>query len=432
MTIDEKLRDASNSVREAGRHARFSVETPTRYSTRSRVTVFVAAAALVLLVVGLPLLALRGFGQRGTVGGTSDTTAATSTPDAAAVPPTEETSADAIPPSSEVSDITDLVVSVETSSEVPGFGAEYLIDGDLGRGWQDNSLRGVGAEIRFTFDEPVAISYLLFYPVGDEDGFTRNFKVQGYEISDSDTTLVGKLLRTMEPQRIEWGVSETDYISLRVITTFPAEPVRDLPPFDELAIAEIRVFGRTIDGGPTADTTTTVTAPSLDESSARFVSPALDVSEGSLPWDAYIANAMTGNEPVELRGQLLNVNEAVMSGLGALPLQYSSGISDAGLLEGAEFLYQSRSDDGRSNILISVLWQEWDGRTEANPLRFPSDAVHEQWGGDSIFINIESDRAEFGAINVGALKTISWKLRAWVVLPSRRLRCVGSPQLSSK
>ncbi len=35
--------------------------------------------------------------------------------------------------------------------------------------------------------------------------------------------------------------------------------------------------------------------------------------------------------------------------------------------------------------------------------------MREQWGGDSAFINIEDDRGEFGAINVGALKVVRFQ-----------------------
>lgn len=440
MTTDQKLRDASASVREARRHANFTVETPTQHSTRSRFTVLVAAAALVLLVVGLPLLALRGFGQSGTVGGTSDTTTATSSPDATPVAPSEETPADTVPPASETVDITDLVVSAETSSDLPGFEAEYLIDGDLDRGWQDASLRGVGAEIVFTFDAPVAISELVIYPSSDTVRFRRNYKVQGYtvRVDDQSEAVVGRLQNSNQAQVVMVGSSATTVLTLSVTTTYPAEPVADKPPFDELAIAEIRVFGRTLDGARTADTattsiagsTTTVTGPVVDERSTRFESPVLEVSEGPFWWDAYISNAMSGDVPVVLRGQLARVTDEVMRDLGALPLEFSSDTYDPGVFEAATFLFQSgpatplaasHGDLGISWIRIAVLWQEWDGRTEANPLGFPADAVREQWGGDSVFITIDVDSAEFGAINVGALKTVRFSAIDSEVLDSEGL-----------
>jgi hypothetical protein len=417
MTTDQKLRDASASVRDATQHAEFTVEVPGRHSTRSCFAAMVTAAALALLVVGLPLVVLNISGGSGSDAVTSELLQTT-------VAPTVETPVPTTTPQSAPVDITGLVADVVASSELSSaYKAEYLIDGDLDRSWQDASLRGVGAEITLFFDQPVAISEIIIYPLSDTVRFRRNYRVQGYTIrvDDQSEAVVGRLQNSNEAQVVMVGSSATTVLTLSVTTTHPAEPVAEKPPFDELAIAEIRVFGD-VPVGSSAPLTTL--APNeagepppvvIDDASSRFESPVFDAPESQFPWDVYIENASGGNVPVELRGQLVRVYDDVMHDLGALPLQFSSDTHDPGVSEAATFLFQSspasptgglHGDLGISWILISVGWQEWDGRTEANPLGFPSDAVREQWGGDSVFINIEAEWAEFGAINVGALKTV--------------------------
>ena len=86
-------------------------------------------------------------------------------------------------------------------------------------------------------------------------------------------------------------------------------------------------------------------------------------------WEPYVENALSGDIPVELRGQLLDVNEAVMDGIEAVPLKYLSdlfelsGLDEPTIYETAAFLLPHDSD-----LKVTVWWQEWDGRTEANPL----------------------------------------------------------------
>lgn len=182
----------------------------------------------------------------------------TTVPPVVAVPPEEAPPEDAtlrfLP-----GDITDLVVGIDASSELAGFEAANLIDGDPTTVWKDDSLRGSGATITLRFDQPVAISDLVIQGVGIEDRFVLNYKVQGYEISvdDKPGVIPGRLTNSMEPQHIGIDSAETTALTLSVTTTFPAEPLGDHPPFNELAIGEIRVIGAAVDDSPAPTQTTT-------------------------------------------------------------------------------------------------------------------------------------------------------------------------------
>jgi hypothetical protein len=117
----------------------------------------------------------------------------------------------------------------------------------------------------------------------------------------------------------------------------------------------------------------------IDDASSRFESPVLDVPADPFSWGPYIANALSGDVPVELRGQILDIEAQVMEGLGAVPLRYLSdlhelsGLDELAIYEKASFVVPHDSD-----VMVTVWWQEWDGRTEANPLAFSADALREQ------------------------------------------------------
>jgi len=187
------------------------------------------------------------------------------------------------------SDITYLVGKVSASSELSAaFGADRLIDGDFERGWQDASLRGVGAEIVLEFTEPVAITEIIVHPYQDEERFARNYWVDMYEIRTNDLVpaISGRFANFPEPQVVRLGTNETFTLTFTVNTTFAAEPVEARPPYNELAIAEIQVFG-TPSGGTgnsTATTTTTIVAPQLP--------PALRGTPLTTAWGEYVVETM--------------------------------------------------------------------------------------------------------------------------------------------
>jgi hypothetical protein len=136
--------------------------------------------------------------------------------------------------------------SVKASSELnESFSAENLVDGDPGTRWNDNSLRGVGAWLEFTFSPAVQITEIVFQNVEDDESFKRNYKIQGYqiEVNDLNVPISGRLLNSNEPQRVKIASLETFNLKIFVTTTHLAEPVGENPPFSELALQGIQFFG---------------------------------------------------------------------------------------------------------------------------------------------------------------------------------------------
>jgi ribosomal protein L40E len=136
--------------------------------------------------------------------------------------------------------------SVKASSELSEqFGPENLIDGDPETRWNDKSARGVGAWLEFTFATPVQITEMEFQNVEDDEKFRQNYKIQGYTVTvnDLNVPISGRLVNSNVPQRVRIASLETFTLRVDVSTTYPAEPVGDNPPFDELALQDVRFFG---------------------------------------------------------------------------------------------------------------------------------------------------------------------------------------------
>ena len=136
--------------------------------------------------------------------------------------------------------------SVTASSQLSDrFGPENLIDGDPETRWNDKSARGVDAWLEFTFATPVQITEMEFQNVSDDTKFRQNYKIQGYTITvnDLNVPIRGRLVNSNEPQRVRIASLETFTLRVDVSTTYPAQPVGDQPPFDELALEDVRFFG---------------------------------------------------------------------------------------------------------------------------------------------------------------------------------------------
>lgn len=136
--------------------------------------------------------------------------------------------------------------STKASSQLnESFGPGNLIDGDPETRWNDNSLRGVGAWLEFTFSPAVQITEIVFQNVEDDESFKRNYKIQGYqiEVNDLNVPISGRLLNSNEPQRVKIASLETFNLKIFVTTTHLAEPVGEAPPFSELALQGVQFFG---------------------------------------------------------------------------------------------------------------------------------------------------------------------------------------------
>jgi hypothetical protein len=140
--------------------------------------------------------------------------------------------------------------SAEASSELnSSFVAENLIDNNLATEWQDRSLSGRGATLTFRFAQPVAITQIEIYNLPDEDRFKRNHRIKGYRINVDDLSLeiTGQLLDVNTRQVIEVASINTLVLELSVTSTWESEAVEGGLPFTELALADVRFFGRIAD-----------------------------------------------------------------------------------------------------------------------------------------------------------------------------------------
>lgn len=137
-------------------------------------------------------------------------------------------------------------ISVECSSQLRQFPCGNLIDGDVAAAWNDAGLRGVDAEINFTFVTPVAFEEVLFKNLVDEEKHSRNFRVQEIQVDfdDMDVPVLHTLADDTEPQVIRVVSFRTTTVTLRVLSTYAGQDWNGEPAFDELAIAEIEFYGR--------------------------------------------------------------------------------------------------------------------------------------------------------------------------------------------
>ncbi len=135
---------------------------------------------------------------------------------------------------------------VTATSELSGFGADALIDGDPTTSWNDASLKGVGAELTFFFAAPVQISQIVIQNVEDNDRFLRNYRIEGLEIrlDDLGVPIIRTLQDTTTQQTLDIGSLETNTVTMRVTSTYEAQPVGNRTPFEELALQEVQFFGR--------------------------------------------------------------------------------------------------------------------------------------------------------------------------------------------
>lgn len=194
-----------------------------RTSPGGRALGVLAAVVLIVALGALIFNIFRGGGDE--IAGSTTTSSTTST-----LPPV----------------VTEIIpTQVEASSELDGFEARNLIDGNPDTSWNDSSNRGRDAWLRFTFARPVALKEIEFQNLTDDDRFKRNYKIQGFNIIVDDLTIdiAGRLENTNEPQRVQIASSATVELTVQVLSTYIAEPSGDAPPYDELALQAVRFFG---------------------------------------------------------------------------------------------------------------------------------------------------------------------------------------------
>jgi hypothetical protein len=137
--------------------------------------------------------------------------------------------------------------TVEASSELgTQWVAENLIDGNLATEWQDRSLSGRGAILTFRFSQPVAITEIEMYNLPDDERFKQNHRIRGYRITVDDLSyeITGQLANVNTRQVIQVASISTRTLTFEVTSTYESEPVDGGVPFTELALADVRFFGR--------------------------------------------------------------------------------------------------------------------------------------------------------------------------------------------
>ncbi|MDJ0959098.1 MAG: hypothetical protein QNJ88_00475 [Acidimicrobiia bacterium] len=166
--------------------------------------------------------------------------------------PAPTTTAAAQPTSTAVETIVELSpTSVEATSELNDtYAAINLIDGDTTTEWQDQGLRGVGAVITFRFSQPVAIKEIEIRNLPDNARFRQNYRIRGFKISVDDIPfeISDQLEDRNTPQSVTVASVATNVLTLEVTSVYAAEASGENPPFNELAIADIRFFGSLAEG----------------------------------------------------------------------------------------------------------------------------------------------------------------------------------------
>lgn len=206
------------------------------------------AAALVGLVIGAAGVGIWTVRPGPNEGADAAATSRPTTTAVATTPSSLEGAADPI-----TAPIQELVpITVRCSSELNDdtLACTNLIDGTADA-WNDAGLEGQGAQMVFTFDEPVALAQIHVINVGDATRFRRNYRIRGVEIDVDDLPglpVPAELPNANDrPHVVSIETTGTTQVTVRVVSTWPAEAI-DGTAFDELAVEEIQFWGRRASG----------------------------------------------------------------------------------------------------------------------------------------------------------------------------------------
>ncbi len=139
-------------------------------------------------------------------------------------------------------------ISISCSSEYnANLGCENLIDGEETY-WNDESRRGEDARITATFVNPVALEQVQIINITNLEKFRRNYRVRGVEIYADDfpgVPFVDQIPDANDrPHGIPTTTNHTTILEIRVTSTWASESLGGERAFDELAIQEIKFWGR--------------------------------------------------------------------------------------------------------------------------------------------------------------------------------------------
>lgn len=250
------------------------VESVTRSGGR-RWPIAVGAAAVVVLLVGGGYWLFAGEPNTGVADDTTTTSLEATTTTAAIL--------ETLHPS-----------SISCSSELPDFPCSNLIDGDPATEWQAPN-GGIGAVITIEFAAPVTISEVKLTNIPDDARFMRNGRIREVVATAPPSLAVIRPDFADSNQRAvgfghhDWaGVTS---LVVEVTRAYPGQSVGDLPPFAELALAELEIVGHPgapPAGDPTTATTVTLPAPAAITGSWSQTNPDLGgllVQVRDLIWD---------------------------------------------------------------------------------------------------------------------------------------------------
>ncbi len=214
---------------------------------------------LLALVVAVPLASCSGGESSGTPSLSSPTTTTGALPTTSgplpATTPAPTPAVSSTPPSVVPVPVDETVLeelhpsSVEANGEVGArWRAENLIDGDLATEWQYDTASGRRAILTFLFDVPVSIYEIEVLNLPDDDRFILNHSIHRYVINACcfiDEPRVSELAYVNISQRIGLGWTDfTGFVEFEILSTYASSAVGDRLPFDELAVADFRFFGR--------------------------------------------------------------------------------------------------------------------------------------------------------------------------------------------
>lgn len=142
-------------------------------------------------------------------------------------------------------------ISITCSTEYnANLACENLIDGE-DTYWNDASLKGEDAWIKVNFVNPVALESVQIVNVRNEEKFRRNYRVRAVEVEADDlpgVPFVSEIDNANDrPLSVSTPTNHTLELEIRITATYPSEPLGGNQAFDELAIQELRFWGRVQD-----------------------------------------------------------------------------------------------------------------------------------------------------------------------------------------
>lgn len=192
-----------------------------------------AVLFVVLLVVAL--------GRGDPVPSSTTITATSTVPSVDATTPIETSPRESAAPTVLTPDA--VVASSELTEE---FQASNLADGDPETVWRDASRRGDGAALTFRFDAPITVTAVVVWGVPNDEAFHQSYRIRRFrlDLGGGAPVVEGEIPDSPEPFRLDLGGVETSAVTLEVVSVYPGEPHDGEAAADELAVAEVELWGR--------------------------------------------------------------------------------------------------------------------------------------------------------------------------------------------